>query len=218
VSGILRRIFGSGHQPEDDDREYPIRLVFALGNPGGEYAGNRRNVGFWAVNRLAKKHSLDFTTKTGTYALAEGDINGRRVAIAKTRTFNNDSGKAIMALISKLKLDHAREMLIVSDHLDLPTGKVRLRRRGGGGGQKGLADIISKTKTEEFPRVRIGIGRPVVKGEPSWEPDHVAGWVLSDPEGDEKKQLEAAVERAVDAIECALADGVDAAMNRYNRD
>jgi PTH1 family peptidyl-tRNA hydrolase len=192
--------------------------VFALGNPGAEYAGNRRNVGFWVANRLARKHGMDFATTTGTYALAEGEIAGRRIAIAKTRTFNNESGSAVMALIRRLKLDDARELLTVCDHLDLPSGKVRLRRKGGGGGQKGLADIIAKTRTDEFPRVRIGIGRPVVAGEPSWEPEHVAAWVLSDPDPDERAVLDAAVERAIEAIECAIMDGIDAAMNRYNRD
>ena len=218
MSGILRRIFGDAQSTEEEDREYDIRLVFALGNPGAEYAGNRRNVGFWVVNKLAKSHGLDFTTKTGTYALAEGSIAGKRVAIAKTRTYNNDSGKAVMALVNKLKLDHAREMLIVCDHLDLPTGKVRLRRKGAGGGQKGVADIIAKTRTEDFPRVRIGIGRPVVGGEPSWESEHVAAWVLSDPPPADRKLLEAGVDRAIAAIECAIADGIDAAMNQYNRD
>lgn len=217
MTGILRRVFGGGRE-QDDERDYDIRLVFALGNPGKEYAGNRRNVGFWVVTRLAKRHGLDFATKTGTYALAEGEIGGRRVAIARTRTYNNDSGRAVMALISKLKLDHAREMLVVCDHLDLPTGKVRIRHDGSGGGQKGVADIIAKTRTDAFPRVRIGIGRPMHRGEPTRDPDHVAAWVLSDPDPDERRLLDAAVDRAVEAIECALAEGVEAAMNRYNRD
>ena len=208
----------SSERNDGDEREYEIRLVFALGNPGGEYAGNRRNVGFWAANRLAKLHHLEFATKTGTYALAEGEIGGRKIAIAKTRTFNNDSGKAVMALVQRLKLDHAREMLIVCDHLDLPTGKVRLRRNGSGGGQKGVADIIARARTDDFPRVRIGIGRPNARGEPTRDPEHVAAWVLSDPAPDERKELEAAVERAVEAIEVALADGIEVAMNRYNRD
>jgi PTH1 family peptidyl-tRNA hydrolase len=218
VTAFFRRLFPRREDASDDERVYPIRLVFALGNPGAEYAGNRRNIGFWVVNRLAKKHGLDFKTKTGTYALAEGEIGGRRVALAKTRTFNNDSGKAVAALIRTLKLDDARELLVVSDHLDLPPGKVRIRRKGGSGGQKGIADIIDRTGTDEFPRVRIGIGRPVVDGEPSWEPDDVAAWVLSDPTTEEKKLLDAGVERAVEAIECAITDGIDAAMNRYNRD
>ena len=111
-----------------------------------------------------------------------------------------------------------RELLVVSDHLDLPAGKVRLRAKGGAGGQKGLKDIIDRTRSDQFPRVRIGIGRPVVRGEPSWEPEDVAGWVLSDPPPDERTVLDAGVERAIEAIECALSEGVAAAMNKYNRD
>ncbi len=216
MSGLLRRLLGGGS--DDDEREYGIRLVFALGNPGAEYARNRRNVGFWVVNKLAKKHHADFDRKTGTYALAEAEIAGRRIAIAKTRTYNNESGSAVMALVRTLKLDDAREMLTVCDHLDLPAGKVRIRRSGGGGGQKGMTDIIRKTGTDAFPRVRIGIGRPVVHGEPSRDPEHVAAWVLSDPDPEERRVLDAAVDRAIEAIECAIAQGVEAAMNRYNRD
>ncbi|MBI2724472.1 MAG: aminoacyl-tRNA hydrolase [Chloroflexi bacterium] len=217
MSAILRRLVRR-HETEDDDRNYAVRLVFALGNPGAEYAANRRNVGFWVVNKLAKKHHLAFDTRTATYALAEGEINGRRVALAKTRTYNNDSGTAVVHLIRRLKLDHAREMLTVCDHLDLPTGKVRMRRGGSGGGQKGMSDIINKTRTDDFPRIRIGIGRPTAGGEPTRDPEHVARWVLGDPTPAEKRLLDAAVERAIDAIECTLAEGVDAAMNRFNRD
>ena len=111
-----------------------------------------------------------------------------------------------------------RELLVVCDHLDLPTGKVRIRRKGGGGGQKGMSDIIARTKSDDFPRVRIGIGRPVVNGKPSWEPEIVAAWVLSDPSPSEREVLDAGVDRAIEAIECALANGVDIAMNEYNRD
>jgi PTH1 family peptidyl-tRNA hydrolase len=220
VTGFLKRIFGSGDAPEntEPDQAYQIRLVFALGNPGGDYAATRRNIGMWVVNRLAKKHGLDFKTKTGTYALAEGEIDGRPVALAKTRTFNNDSGKAVWALVKKLNLDHANEVLVVCDHLDLPAGKVRIRRKGGAGGQKGLTDIIRVLKSDDFPRVRIGIGRPVVRGEPSWEPGDVANWVLSEPNPDEKAILDAGADRAAEAIESALREGIEAAMNVHNRD
>jgi PTH1 family peptidyl-tRNA hydrolase len=216
---VLRRLLGRNDEPDTHgDGDYAIRLVFALGNPGAEYAGNRRNIGFWVVNRLARKHRIELATKTGTYAFGEGEIAGRRVALARTRTFNNDSGKAAWGLIKRLKLDDARELLVVSDHLDLPAGKVRLRRKGGGGGQKGMADVIRALGSDEFPRVRIGIGRPTRNGEPSWEPEDVAAWVLSDPPPEERATLDAGVERAVEAIESAIRDGVDAAMNVYNRD
>ena len=219
MTGLLDRILG--RTPHDDERpegERRIRLVIGIGNPGSEYANTRRNVGFWVANRLARRHGLEFSTKTASYLLAEGSLEGHPLAIAKPRTFVNGSGAAAVHLIRRLKLDHAQEMLVVSDHIDLPVGKVRLRRKGGGGGQKGIADIISKTKTDDFPRLRIGIGRPVVAGEPSWEPDDVADWVLGDPTPDEKASLDEAVERAIAAIECAVREGIEAAMNRYNRD
>jgi PTH1 family peptidyl-tRNA hydrolase len=216
---FVRRLFAGGDErPESEDQPHRIRLVVGLGNPGSEYAGNRRNVGFWTMNRLARKHGMEFSAKTGTYQLAEGDIGGHRVAVAKPRTFNNDSGKAVRALVDRLKLDDASELLVVCDHLDLPSGKVRVRAKGGAGGQKGLKHIIDVTGTDRFPRVRIGIGRPVVGGEPSWDPEAVAGWVLSDPAPDERAALDAGVERAIEAIECAISDGVEAAMNRYNRE
>ena len=219
MSGLLGRFFGARPEPTPEgDAEYRIRLVVGIGNPGPDYANTRRNVGFWVINRLAKRHGLSFDTKTGTYALAAGEIAGRRVAIAKPRTFVNVSGGPVVHLIRRLKLDHAQEMLVVSDHIDLPVGKVRLRRQGGGGGQKGIADIIAKAGTDEFPRLRIGIGRPVVNGEPSWEPDDVADWVLGEPTPEEHVLLEAAVERAADAVECAIAEGIEAAMNKYNRE
>ena len=216
---FFRRVLGGGEARDaPDGRGYRIRLVVGLGNPGSEYAGNRRNVGFWTMNRLARKHGMEFSAKTGTYQLAEGEIGGQRIAVAKPRTFNNDSGKAVRALIDRLKLDDAAELLVVCDHLDLPAGKVRIRAKGGAGGQKGLKHIIDVTGTDRFPRVRIGIGRPVVRGEASWDPEDVAGWVLSDPAPDERAVLDAGVERAIDTIECAITEGVEAAMNRYNRD
>ena len=218
---FVRRMLGRSQAREGSDDDHApsrIRLVFALGNPGGEYAHNRRNVGFWVVNRMARRHGMDFSTKTGTYQLAEGEIDGHRVALAKPRVFNNDAGRAVIALIDRLKLDDASELLVVSDHLDLPSGKVRLRTKGGSGGQKGLKDIIDRTRTDQFPRVRIGIGRPVVRGEPSRDPEDVAGWVLSDPPPHERDVLDAGVDRAIEAIECAVSEGVEAAMNLYNRD
>jgi PTH1 family peptidyl-tRNA hydrolase len=218
MTRFVQRLLGGRDDPAEGEAEFRIRLIVGIGNPGNEYANTRRNVGFWVANRLARKHGMQFSAKTGSYLLAEGDIEGHRVAIAKPRTFVNASGEAVVHLIRRLKLDHAQEMLVVSDHIDLPAGKVRLRRKGGGGGQKGIADIISKTKTDEFPRIRIGIGRPTVDGEPTWAPDMVADWVLSDPTPEERASLDAAVARAIEAIELAVRDGIDAAMNVYNRD
>lgn len=192
-----------------------VRLIVGLGNPGGEYAGSRHNVGFWLVNRLARRHGIGMKT-SGQAALGKGRIGGQEVALAKPRTFVNRSGEAVWNLIKRLKLDDAQELLVVCDDLDLPVGKLRLRPRGGHGGYKGLQSIIEATRSDEFPRLRIGIGRPVVDGRPSYEPEVIAGYVLAEPPPEERRLLDEAVEQAIEAIEVALTEGIERAMGRFN--
>lgn len=215
MSGLLRGLL-SRSEP-DAASAGRIRLVVGLGNPGEPYAHNRHNVGYWTVNRLARRHGIEFDVRTASYFLGEGVIAGHRVALAKPRTYMNRSGDAVWNLVKRLKLDGPSELLLVYDELDLPVGKVRIRTKGGPGGQKGVAHIIERLGTNEFPRVRIGIGRPVVDGQPTWDPDVVAAYVLSDPPPDERALLDEAVARAVEAIEVAIAEGIEAAMNRFNR-
>jgi PTH1 family peptidyl-tRNA hydrolase len=226
ILGRLRRLVG---EPADDLTPGPfpngkgsesesagrIRLVVGLGNPGSEYAGNRHNVGAWTANRLARKHGIELAS-AGRAWLGVGQMAGREVAIARPRTFVNESGPAVWALIKRLKIDDAAELLVVHDELDLPSGKIRLRPHGGSGGYKGLKSIIDAVHSDRFPRLRIGIGRPVVNGEPTWEPEHVANYVLSDPPPAERQVLDDAVARAIEAIELAIAEGVEAAMQKYN--
>ncbi len=215
---ILQRLLDrikSEQDSDDDDRGPGIRLVVGIGNPGKEYAGTRRNVGFWTMNRLAKRHGMEFSS-AGKASLAEGTINGRQVALAKPRVFVNVGGPVVWNLIKRLKIDDANELLIVRDDIDLPQGKLRLRASGGGGGHKGVTSIIEATGSDQFGRIRIGIGRPVVHGKPSWEPEHVADYVLSDPPPHERDILDKAVEQAMDAVELAVTDGLETAMGRYN--
>lgn len=217
--GPLRRIFSPSTQAQPEEQraqEAPhIRLIVGLGNPGKEYAANRHNVGFWTVNRLARRHGIELETG-GQAALGEGEIAGRPVALAKPRTFVNKSGDAVANLMRRLGLDDARALLLVYDELDLPLGKVRLRARGGAAGQKGIQSIIDAVGSDQFARLRIGIGRPVVGGEPSWDPEDVADYVLADPPPAERDELDRAVERAIEVIECALAEGIDRAMAKHN--
>ncbi len=210
----LRRIFAPGAAPEEAP-EYEVRLIVGLGNPGGDYGANRHNVGFWVVNRLARRHGIELKT-SGQAALGRGRIAGKEVSLAKPRTFVNKSGDAVWNLVKRLELDDARELLVICDDLDLPVGKVRLRPHGGHGGQKGLQSIIESTGSDQFPRLRIGIGRPVVDGEPSYDPEDVASYVLSDPPPEERDRLDDAVDRSIEAIEVALAEGIDKAMQQYN--
>jgi PTH1 family peptidyl-tRNA hydrolase len=193
----------------------PVRLIVGLGNPGHEYAGNRHNVGHWVINRLAKRHGISM--KAGKSAsTGEGEIDGHHFALAKPRTFVNESGEAVWKVIKKQELDDASELLVVYDELDLPVARLRLRTRGGHAGQRGLRSIVEAVGSDAFPRLRIGIGRPVVSGAPSYDPAEVANYVLSDPPPDEKLQLEAAVDRAVKGIEVAVSQGIEAAMRYIN--
>lgn len=203
-------------RPSGDDPVQPgIHLVVGLGNPGKEYAETRRNVGFRTMNRLARRHGMEFAS-AGKAALAEGIIGGKHVALAKPRVFVNVGGPVVWNLIKRLKLDDASELLIVRDDIDLPNGRLRIRPSGGGGGHKGVKSIIEAAGSDKFGRIRIGIGRPVVNGKPSWEPEHVADYVLSDPSPSERTLLDETVERAMDAIELAITEGLDRAMSKYN--
>ena len=111
----------------------------------------------------------------------------------------------------------AERTLVVYDELDLPMGRIRVKAKGGHGGHNGIRSIAGAIGSSDFPRIRVGIGRPFVDGEPVWDPDVVALWVLSDPPPQEAKTLQQAVARAAQAVELMLADGVETAMNRYNR-
>jgi PTH1 family peptidyl-tRNA hydrolase len=210
---VLDRIRGllSKAGNDEEPREYRVRLIVGLGNPGGEYAGNRHNVGYWAVNRLARRHDIELGI-SGKAALGQGTIDGHEVALAKPRAYVNQSGSVVWNLIKRLKLDDGRELLVVYDELDLPVGRVRMRAKGGSGGYRGMKSIIDAVGTDDFPRIRIGIGRPVVQGKPSWDPEDVSTYVLSDPPLAERDLLDAAVERAMDAIELAVTEGVERAM------
>ncbi len=190
-------------------------LIVGLGNPGPVYSHNRHNVGYWSVNRLARLHGIPLKARR-LATIGQGAIAGVPILLAKPRTFVNRSGHAVAALLRNFQVK-PDQMLVICDDLDLPAGRLRLRPRGGHGGQKGLRSIIGTIGSGGFPRLRIGIGRPVVDGEPSWEPEVVADYVLSDPTPQEAEALQAAAAEAAEAVETVLREGLEAAMNRYNR-
>lgn len=189
-------------------------LIVGLGNPGPEYSHNRHNVGYWCVNRLARLHGIKLKTR-GVAALGEGEINGTPVLLVKPRTYVNRSGDAVRAALQRFKGD-PNHVIVLYDELDLPSGTFRMRPRGGSGGHNGMKSILAALGTEDFPRIRIGIGRPHVEGEPTRDPRYVSEWVLGDPTPDEVAVLRDAVGRAADAVETLLSEGVDVAMSRYN--
>jgi len=190
-------------------------LIVGLGNPGPAYSHNRHNVGYWTVNRLARLHGIPLKARR-LATVGEGRIGDREVTLVKPRTFVNDSGHAVAAARKHTRVG-PENILVVYDELDLPAGRLRIKVKGGTAGHKGIKSVAGALASTDFPRVRVGIGRPHVDGEPVWDPDVVAVWVLSDPTPQETKTLQNAVERAAKAVELVLGEGVEAAMNRYNK-
>ncbi|MFO7741524.1 MAG: aminoacyl-tRNA hydrolase [Anaerolineae bacterium] len=184
-------------------------LIAGLGNPGRKYADNRHNVGFRCVERFASAHNLSFSRRQKRAMVAMGTVMKRSVILAKPQTFMNRSGHAVAALASYYRIPLER-VLVVYDDLDLPLGTTRLRPSGGAGGHRGMRSIINQLGSGDFPRLRIGIGRPPGRMDP-------ADYVLQDFSAAEESLAEEALEQAVDAIETWLVEGIDEAMSRYNR-
>jgi len=185
-------------------------LIVGLGNPGKEYAAHRHNVGFQVVEALAQAHGLSFSrSKSMRAQVAAGRIAGVPVVLAKPQTFMNLSGRAVGRLARAHDVPPER-LLVVYDDLDLPLGRLRLRPEGGSGGHKGMRSIIDALGTQDFARLRVGIDRPALSMDP-------ADYVLL-PFGQQEKALAAeVVQRAAAAVECWLAEGLTAAMDRFNR-
>ncbi|MFN0096229.1 MAG: aminoacyl-tRNA hydrolase [Dehalococcoidia bacterium] len=190
-------------------------LIVGLGNPGEEYARHRHNVGFWVINELAKRAGTQPKATGSLMHIGVATLNGTRVALVKPKTYVNLSGKAVGQALQWTGATIERTV-VVYDELDLGVGALRVRAGGGHGGHNGLKSIVA-TSGAGFVRVRVGIGRPIAGGEPSWEPEVVARWVLGAPTGEDKRVLEEAVQAAADAIACVIAEGAEAAGNRFNR-
>jgi PTH1 family peptidyl-tRNA hydrolase len=184
-----------------------VKLIVGLGNPGPRYAQNRHNVGYQCIERLAQSHGLALGRIMFKAYVTSGHIAGIKTVLARPLTFMNLSGQAVRPLLRWYRIALA-DLLVIYDDLDLPLGKIRLREQGGSGGHKGMRSIIEALGTEAFPRLRVGIGRPV-HGEPS---DHV----LNDFAPDECIVMDGTLDQAVAAVETFIATGIRAAMNSHN--
>ncbi|MFQ5886804.1 MAG: aminoacyl-tRNA hydrolase [Anaerolineae bacterium] len=181
--------------------------MVGLGNPGERYARTRHNVGFQALDHLAKRHHLSFQKARLKGLLAGGEIEGHQVALLKPLTHVNRSGDVVIPLLRGYGLPLGR-LLIVYDDLDLPLGRIRIRERGSAGGHKGMASIIDHLGPE-IPRLRLGIGR---KGEDPKD------YVLSPFTAEERVIMEKGYDRIADAVECIIGEGFSKAMERFNRE
>ena len=184
-------------------------LVIFLGNPGPRYAGTRHNVGFMAGDAAARRAGVRIDRVKFSALTAVGELGGSRGLLMKPQTYMNLSGTAVRQAMDFYKLMPER-LIVVSDDVALPVGKLRIRTHGSAGGHNGLKDIISKCGSDAFIRVRIGVGSPP-------HPDYdMADWVLGTFKNQDADTMEKACAAAVDAIECVIADGADRAMNRFN--
>ena len=184
-------------------------LLVCLGNPGDKYENTRHNVGFMVADEAAERQNkpiqrLRFKALTNILT-----ISGEKVLVMKPVTYMNLSGEAVRPAADFYKVPPER-VLVVSDDTALPLGRLRIRKKGSAGGHNGLKSIIQHLGTEEFPRLRVGVGE---KPHPDYD---LADWVLSKFTGEDKKAIDAAVKRAADAIECILAEGVDRSMGKFN--
>jgi PTH1 family peptidyl-tRNA hydrolase len=189
-----------------------VKLVVGLGNPGPRYAGTRHNVGFRVVEAFAARHHIALTDSRfdGRFGSGPGAASvAEPLAVLEPGTFMNRSGGSVAEAVGDLEIDPGRDLLVVFDDADLPFGRLRLRGHGGDGGHNGLGDVLTWLETREVPRLRVGIGRP--EG-----PMDTRDWVLGGFSPDEEAALPDLLRRAADAIDCFAAEGVVAAMNRFN--
>jgi len=185
-----------------------------LGNPGRGYANNRHNLGSMCLNHFARTQGIRFDKKQGQARIGSGEVAGSKVILAKPQTYMNRSGQSVSQLVNKFNIN-PDDLIIIHDDLDLPLGTIRIRRSGGSGGHKGIDSIISYLESQDFPRLRIGIGRPTTPLAEISENDIIA-YVLSDFTPEENQVITQVIPRASEAILCLLTEGLAAAMNKFN--
>ena len=186
----------------------PTFLIAGLGNPGREYKASRHNIGFMLVSHLAEELGVTFSRVQSKALVTKIEYQGSRLILAKPQTYMNLSGQAVGSLVKfyKIEFDH---LLVVYDDVDLPYGRIRMRPSGGSAGQKGMRSIIDQLGTQEFPRMRLGIGRPPgSKG--------AASYVLRDFSGEDAEFLPSVLDRGVEAVLTYIREDLTSAMNRYN--
>lgn len=185
-------------------------IIVGLGNPGKKYENTRHNVGFAVIDKLAKDCDIKINESKHQAKLGKGMIGIEKVVLAKPQTYMNLSGLSVRSLMDFYKIDPTSELIVISDDIALPTGQLRIRKSGSAGGHNGLKSIIANVGTDGFMRIRVGVGD---KKEGSDLADHVLGHFNKS----DKEIIELAAENAAEAIQMILSDGVDNAMNKFNR-
>lgn len=192
------------------ERFIEMFIIAGLGNPKKEYDNTRHNVGFELIDTLAQKHHIPVMDIKHRALTGKGMIDGHKVILAKPLTFMNLSGESIRGLVDYYKIDYEKELIVVSDDINLPPGQVRIRKAGSAGGHNGLKNIIGQLGGESFARIRIGVGEKP-KGY------DLADYVLGHFSKEERPLMEEGIQKAVSATELMLGGEIDRAMNEFNR-
>lgn len=186
-------------------------LIAGLGNPGEKYRRTRHNIGFQVIDRIAEEYGIALQTKDA-YSIGEGALEGHRVTLLKPLTYMNLSGRAVQKILRKFigsAEDPGARLIVIHDDIDMPVGKVRLRRNGSSGGHRGIESIIAETGSKEFVRIKVGVGR-----DPNVPVEH---FVLQSFRPDERDAVRESIGQAADAVVAIIAHGLDKAMNSMNR-
>ena len=196
----------SPRHTEDTDRS--MKVIVGLGNPGDRYRHTRHNIGFRCIDLLAQRWEIKVSERRAKVILGRGRRQDRDVVLAKPRTFMNRSGDAVGYLVARFGV-RPEDIVVIYDEMDLPVGRIRLRPGGSPAGHNGIRSIINELSTPNFPRVRVGIGHPDMRGE---QVSHVLNR-FTDEEGPE---IAGVVERVAEALDCLLEHNITVAMNRFN--
>ena len=182
-------------------------IIVGLGNPTKEYNNTRHNIGFDVIDKLADMYSISVLEKKHKALVGKGIINGQKVILAKPQTYMNLSGESVRELVDYYKIDEETELIIIYDDISLDVGQLRIRKKGSAGGHNGIKNIIAHLNSNEFDRLKIGIGRGK---------NETKDYVLTPFAGTDKKLIDEAVTMSIDAVKLWLKQGIAPAMNQYN--
>ncbi len=185
-------------------------VIVGLGNPGKEYTASRHNAGYLAIDRLMDRYGIKLSSKKFDGLSGRGTIDGRKVMLVKPTTFMNNSGRCVKKIVDYYKLDPANDLVILYDDIDLEPGMMRVRTKGSAGSHNGMKSVIQHLKTQEFARIRIGVGTPPPQMD-------LVDWVLGKIPEEEIPLIRDVCDDICEAVPMIIAEDTEAAMNRYNR-
>ena len=204
---IKRVLFGNDSGPESGFDMSETKMIVGLGNPGKKYDRTRHNAGFESVDIFAERFGIEVDRKKFGALYGQGQVGDTKVIVVKPQEYMNLSGQVVATVIGFFRLS-IENIIVVTDDIALDPGVIRVRKQGSAGGHNGLKDIISRLGTQDFCRLRIGVGRPEFQDQ--------ASYVLSRPGGEDREAIDSGIKRSVEAIDCWMIAGVEMAMNRFN--